>query len=252
MFTTIAFSEVPAVAGTIGTISGVPDQTHRVSSDDIYIGEFNQLVGECAIGPQITDAYLISPSLRRVARKYIAPLYIEPSTYPIPITWNWHGESPLKLDTNEALNAYVEEVALSAVDNDIIGVWLSKGPIAPIHGEIWTVKVSVSGTFAELAWGNAEGTWTPDLPVGKYQVVGARCYMVGPGLFRFNFVGGYARPGGVCISEEHLSTMPWQRNGGMGVWGEFDSTLPPSFDLLPQSVAGETEAYLRVDLIKIG
>lgn len=251
MHTLVAFSEVPAVAATSGTINAVPDQTHRVSGDDIYIGKFNQLIGECAIGPQITDAYLISPSLRRVARKYVAPLFITPSSYIVPLTWNWHGESPLKLDTNEALNAYATETSLSAVHNDIIGVWLADGPVAPVHGEIWTVHASVSGTFAELAWGNAEMTWTPDLPVGKYQIVGARCYMEEPGLFRFNFVGGFNRPGGVCIHEYHLSTMPWQRNGGMGVWGEFEQVLPPSIDLLPQAVNGETEAYLRIDLIKI-
>lgn len=252
MFTTVAFSEILATGGTIAELAAVPDQTHRISGDDLYIGKFNELVGECAIAAQLGNAYLTSPSLRRVARKYIAPLFIHPSSYHIPFTWNWHGESPLPLATNEAVNAFCEESSVSAVHNPTIGMWLADGAITPVKGVIWTIHASASGTFAEKAWTNAALTITPDLPVGKYQIVGARCYMVDGGLFRFNFVGEWNRPGGVCISEYAMASMPWQRNGGMGVWGAFDAILPPTIDLLPQKVAGETAAYLRIDIIKVG
>lgn len=251
MFTTIAFSELLATDATIAELAGVPDQTHRVHDDDIYIGKLNKVVGEAAMGAQLGDAYLISPSLRRVARKYIAPLVVLPSTYNFGYLWNWHGESPLGLDTNEALNAFAEESVVSAVDNPTIGVWLADGVITPIHGEIWTVKASATFTVAQKAWTNSELTWTPDLPVGKYQIVGARGYMVYPGLFRFNFVGQAHRPGGVVVNENFLTTLPAQRNGGMGVWGEFEQVLPPSIDCLTAHVAGDTGIYLRIDLIKI-
>lgn len=251
MFTTVAFSELLATPAVMAEIAAVPDQTHRTSLDDLYIGKFNELVGECAIGAQIQDAYITSPSLRRVSQKYIAPLFIHPSDYHIPVTWNWHGDSPLPLATNEAVNAFAEESSVSAAHCPTIGMWLSDKEITPVKGVIWTVKASASGTFNQKAWNNVALNITPDLPVGRYQIVGVRCYMVDGGLFRFNFVGDWFRPGGVCISEYAMATMPWQRNGGMGVWGEFDAILQPTIDLLPQAVAGETEAYLRIDLIKV-
>lgn len=251
MHTLVAFAECLATAATIQLITGVPDQTHRVSGDDIYIGKWNKLVGECGMGAQISNAYLISPSLRRVSQKYIQELFLHPSTYIHNLTWNWHGESPLSLDTNEALNAYAEESSVSAAHTPIVGAWLADGPVPPVKGEIQTIHASCTGTYSQKVWNYDDLTFTPDLPVGKYQLVGARCYMVAGGLFRFVFPGQGHRPGGLCISESHITSMPWQHNGGMGVWGEFDQILPPGIELLPQAVAGETEAYLRIDLIKV-
>ncbi|GAI81524.1 unnamed protein product, partial [marine sediment metagenome] len=161
-------------------------------------------------------------------------------------------DCPLVLTENEALNAYITDVQIDVNQNDLLGVWLADAPIVPIKGEIWTVYAEATGIVAvEKSWVNGEMAWTPDLPVGRYQIVGARCYLGSGGLFRFSFIGQYHRPGGICVHEQNLQEEKIFRVGNLGVWGEFDSINPPSFDVLCQLPAGTTGAYLRIDLIRV-
>ena len=252
-FTTIAFAESPAGA-TEQLILGVPDQSHRVNGDDIYVGKHNLVIGVYAGGYAIGSARLSAPSLRRVSSLYIAPLVNDKGGYAQFTTkWlDWRGDSYLPLTTNEALNAYVTG-AVNAAHDACVGVWLANGPVVPVHGEIWTVYASHAVSAVSKTWVNTELTWADDLPVGKYQIVGARAYMVKGGLFRFVFIGEANRPGGVCVHEKHLNEDDVQRKGGMGVWGEFDSITPPSVDVLTELAAGDAGGvYMRIDLIKIG
>jgi len=253
MFTTIAFSEVPAAA-TEQLILGVPDQSHRVSGDDIYVGKYNKLVGAYAFGYALSNCRLSAPSLRRVSSLYVAPLVNDLGGYAEYTSkhLDWRGKSALPLTTNEALNAY-GTAAASADQNFLIGVWLADAPIVPVEGEIWTVYAYHAISAVQKVWTNTELTWADDLPVGRYQVVGARAWTTYGGIFRFVFIGEANRPGGVCCHEKFLQEDIVQRKGGMGVWGEFDSVNPPSVDWITPWIAGDDSGiYMRIDLIKIG
>jgi len=254
MFTVIAFSEIHQNAATEDAIAGVPDPTHHVNGDDISVGKFNQIVGAYASGMSIGNARLTSPSLRGKSHFYISPLVNDLGGYGQFTTRHFDDrhDCPLPLTTYEALNGYVEDTIVDAKQNDLIGVFLAEGPLSPVKGEIWTVYATDTDIAAvQKSWVNGEMSWTPDLPVGRYQIVGARCYLQGGGLFRFNFIGGVERPGGICVHEQHLQEDPIFRAGNLGVWGEFDSVNPPSLEVLPQLVAGATGAYLRIDLLKV-
>jgi len=253
MFTTVAFSETYAAA-TEQLIAGVADQSHRVNGDDIYIGKHNQIVGAYAYGYAIGDCRLSAPSLRRVSTIYIAPLVNDLGGYGQFTSkhLDWRGDCSLPLITNEALNVY-SQGGVNAAHNCLVGVWLAEAPITPVKGGIWTVKASHAVSAVEKAWVNTELTWSDDLPVGRYQIVGARAYMVSGGLFRFVFIGAAHRPGGVCVHEQFLQEDNVQRKGGMGVWGEFDSVTPPSVEVITPLPAGDAGGiYMRIDLIKIG
>lgn len=254
MFTVVAFSKQHAVANAEEIYPGVPDQTHRVFGNDIYIGKYNKLIGTYAYGQALATARLISPSLRRVSSLYLSPIVNDLGFYGAYTTrrFDWRGDCPISLDTNEALNAYMT-CADAGATYGTVGAWLADAPTPPVKGEIWTVY-AYNDTLLPVVqtWQNAELTWEDDLPVGRYQIVGARCWMAYGGLFRFVFIGEAARPGGVCSHDQNLQEDPVQRLGNMGVWGEFDSTLPPSLDVCTQYDVPEAGVYLRIDLIKIG
>jgi len=254
MITLVAFSEMNAGA-TEELCAAVPDQTHYTEGDDLLIGKLPLLVGAYAKGYAIGDCRLVSPSIRAKADLYVSPLVNDYGGYApfFPRRIDWRGDCPFPLVTGEKLNAYTQQTGVAADQNRIVGVWLAEAAPTPVKGEIWTVKAYATGkTIAEKVWTNFELTWEPDLAMGRYQIVGARCYMIGGGLFRFVPRGAENRPGGVCIHESSLVSDEVQRKGNMGVWCEFDSTLPPSLDALPYLVAGASEVYLRVDLMKVG
>lgn len=254
MITLVAFSEINAGA-TEELCAAVPDQTHYTEGDDLQIGAMPLLVGAYAKAYALGDCRLVSPSIRGKADLYISPLVNDAGGYApyYPRRIDWRGDCPFPLVTGENLNAYTQQTGVAADQNRIVGIWLADAAPTPVKGEIWTVKAYATGkTIVEKAWTSFELTWLPDLPVGRYAIVGARCYMIDGGLFRFVPREAPNRPGGVCLHEHSLVSDPIQRLGNMGVWCEFNSSLPPMLEALPYLVAGSSEVYLRVDLMKVG
>jgi len=253
MFTTVAFSEI--CEGTSEELcAAVPDSTHYTSGDDLMIGKYTKLIAMYASGHALGDCRIVSPSLRTKADLYVSPFVNDLGGYApyFPRRIDYRGDCPLTLVTNEMLNVYTTSSEVSATQNRVICIWLGEDTVRPVKGEIWTTSAYATGkTIAEKVWTAFELTWAQDLPVGRYQIVGVRCYMVNGGLFRFVPRDTANRPGGVCVHEKALVSDPIQRYGNLGVWLEFDSTLPPQLEALPNAVAGETEVYLRIDLIRV-
>ena len=252
MFTVIAFAEQRSDT-TAGYIAGATDETHRVTGDDIYVGDWNLLLAAfvCSYSPQYT--YLISPSLRRTSQVYISHQYIPGAPSAFDRLLGRGFGNPLTLDKMEALNCYQAVGGYNASRVELCGVWLADAPISPITGEIFTIRINSeeATSFTKGVWLNHELTYTPDLPVGRYAVVGARMYGADYGLFRFNFRGIPARPGGIVIPDERLAADKIFREGRLGVWGEFDSVLPPSMDVLLVSTNATTQLWGFMDIIKI-
>lgn len=252
MFTLIAYSEtIPTSANAYTAVAAVADQTMKIEGDRVYIGDLNQIVGYgVACGQAVSAAYLSSPSLRRVALLDILPIR-QSDDFAVPKSFAFKPDSPLSLEPNEGLEAYVHTNEGSPTDSSVIGVLLADGPISPVSGEIFHVKATATITEVADTWVNTELTWRQTLPVGRYAIVGAMAMIVDGMLFRFAPIGGAYRPGGVCgitIGDELPSI---QRNGGLGVWCEFDQVTPPSVDILSNEDAAGTALQMVIDLIKI-
>ena len=101
-----------------------------------------------------------------------------------------------------------------------------------------------------VTWVNGAITLAETLPAGKYQLVGAVLWGINAVAFRFAMVGGTWRPGGIANHDIQTSPQIWQRNGGLGVWGEFSHDTPPSMDLLADTAASQGVGGC-LDLIKI-
>ena len=160
----------------------------------------------------------------------------------------WIGNNPITLDEDEALNAFVAENLMGA-EQEYVLVWLGDGPVQPVGGEIFTVRVTNTTTLVADAWTNGAITFDQTLPVGDYQIVGARFSSAGLIAFRFVFVGGNNRPGGLGVDAAGDLNAKGQRHGGWGVWGDFRHNRPPTADFL--SISADTSQTGELDLIKV-
>ena len=252
-FTLVAFAEQRADS-TAGYINAATDETHRTSGDDLYIGKWNLLVAGYSNGYSPQTSKLVSPSLRAMAEVYISPQYIPgaPQAFDRMVDHRFH--CPIPLVTGEALNFYQEVNGYNASRVELLGVWLADAPIVPVVGEIYTVQInSYEATdFVKGVWKNHELTITPDLPMGRYAIVGAQMYGADYGLFRFVFRGVAERPGAVVFQDERLAIDEIFREGRIGVWGEFDSSLQPSMDVLFVSTNSSTQLWGYMDIMKVG
>lgn len=252
MFTLIAYSEIiPTSAAAYTPVAAVPDQHVRVDGDIVYIGDLNQIVGYAVTcGQAITAAYLASPSLRRLALLDILPISGSDDMANHGAV-EWAGPSPLPLEPNEGLEAFVYTNEGSPTDDSVVGVWLADAPLVPVQGEIFHVLATATITEVKNRWVNTEIDFRQTLPVGRYQIVGAYAFITDGMLFRFVPVGEAHRPGGVMGITKSSLLPDLQRNGGLGVWAEFDQITPPSVDVLSNEDAAGTDLSMVLDLIKI-
>ena len=249
MYTVIAYSESQDPAAVFAKMTGVPDQHMRVQGDKIYIGNLNKLIGAYAcVGTAGVEARLVSPSIRRVNPFYIAPVDIV-LTPPADPALFWRGESPVSLDTNEALEVENNSDP-AAPEQQTVLVFLSDGVQTPVTGEIITINATV--TLAQLIdeWAYGELLFPESLPVGMYSVVGARCVAAGAVGFRFVPIGGVNRPGGVCAALVNSKDPYNQRLGRLGEWFSFDSVTPPGLEIVSSVAAGSATYDVFVDVIK--
>lgn len=229
--------------------AALADPSMTVSGDNIQVPEYaSMLVGAYAIGANVTRAQLQSPSLRRILNYEIRPVNVGAEPLSPPVTGLFNG-SAIQLDVDEQLQAHMAEDAAGASAVTIL-VWLSDAGLAPIDGEIFTVRVTNATTLVANTWTNGALTFDQVLPVGKYAIVGARFESAGLVAFRFLFQGQTARPGGLGCDAAADLEMKGQRGGGWGSWGEFNSTNPPTVDFL--SISADTSQVGLLDLIKVG
>lgn len=253
MHTAVAFCENITCNAAWNEIKPVPDPTHHIEGDYLYIADFNRIVAIRAGGEKIRRARLDAPSLRALFRHYIHPVCAEDGVdKPLPIEWRL--DSPLPLVTNEGLKAEVYSAVGAATTYDYwIGLLLATGPLTPVAGAIYTVPVEFSGTITAKQWSALTLTFAETLPVGRYQVVGMDIRSGSGVMFRLVFPGAPAtqRPGGFTHwSWAGYPAFPYQRMGGMGAWGEFDHRVPPQVEILEMGT--ETPDMGWLDLIKVG
>jgi hypothetical protein len=252
MFTLVAFSESLDPAAVYVNHAGVPDQHVAVNGDYIYIPEFAAFLMGAWCGADITvapGAYLQSPSLLAMA-----PYHIDPVDVAIaPVNHDavhLHPESPFALKAMEGLEALIQCNPGAATVNALVA-FLSDGPITKVTGEIIKLRFTTGITETASVWSNGAITLTDNLPVGKYAIVGAKMYGTSGVAFRFVLPGGFHRPGMIATPTVNNQVHPLSRNGGLGVWGEFDSRVLPTIDWLGSATSGTAQVGV-MDLIKVG
>lgn len=257
MFTLVAFEAARAAASAaLAALAPAADQHITIDGNSIIVPEeMPNVIGKfVAHGTQAVAgnpilSQLQSPSLRRTLQPDISGGN-DTNAAIIERQVHLHPQSPIPLDKGEGLQGWLANGALAAAFG-LIAVWLSDGPIAPVKGPIYTLRYTTVTPAAMNAWTLGALTVIQPLATGKYQVVGARCISVAQcGLFRLVFTGYDWRPGGVITTGYLLEDVRFQRDGELGVWGEFDDRHLPRIEVLGIAAVANPDLYL--DLIKVG
>jgi len=249
MFTVVGWQETKA--GTTGylPLNACKDQHVRAVGDIIYVPELNKVVGVYVAGGSIAnEGYLSSPSLRRISLLDLRPIQrgVTPGGWE---SVRLHPGNPIPVESNEGMEIYLKETTTTS-QTRTAAVFLADGAIAPVTGEIYTVYASATITTIVGEWVNGAITFRQTLPVGRYQIVGARLEATSPVVFRLVPIGYQWRPGGIACSDCGAHEADEQRYGGMGVWCEFDHLTPPTLEMLG-AVAEAQSPELYLDLIKV-
>ena len=229
-------------------VAAMADQALTISGDDVRVPSALSNLGMVyAVGVSLTQVQLSSPSLRRTALLDVEPLDVtaEPISRP-PILEYW--DAPIPLRGGENLQGHAAEDGAGATRENILAAFIDQIDPVPA-GPRLTVRVTNTSTLGTFQWSNGTLTFSQNLDVGSYAIIGARFQSAGLIAFRFVFVGGGFRPGGIGFDADIDVAPARQRQGGLGSWGEFNDDQPPSVDFL--SVSADTSQVGHLDLVRV-
>lgn len=235
-------------ASAFQAITAVPDPVLTTQGNDIRVPKtLPYLVGTAAM---INDATLVraeiqSPSLRSIFNIDIEPI-VQGKILVNPQLADIMQGLAIPLVPDESLNAFVQSDPAAPALHYILA-WLADGPLQPVKGNIYTIRATSAIALVANTWQNGALVFSQVLPAGNYSVVGMRARGANLVAARLVFVGGTYRPGVPGVSAIGGLDNEYQRFGGMGVFGNFDNTTPPTIDCL-----GDTDAaqFYEFDLIK--
>lgn len=239
--------EATASNSVLTAILAIPDPTVRVVTNDIYVpSQVNQVVSVAALinsAAATLRAELQTPSLRALLNFDVNPInngLVFGNLARVARMW----QTPLQLTTNEPMEFWTQNGA-SVMNRGL--VTLADGPLNPVKGKIFTVRATGSASLTTNTWVNTALTFSQTLPSGHYQVVGFRAVGANLVAARIFFVASAWRPG--CPAANTEDNNEWEdfRYGNIGVWGEFDNTVPPTVDCLGVT---DTSQEFIFDLIK--
>lgn len=246
MITTIGY-ELSASEAALTAITPIPDPTIRVAGNDFYVPkDVPQLIYGMAMinsAAATLRAQIQSPSLRATLNIDLAPIANGLVFGSLPPRMDLRF-TPLALIPNEPLDVFVQNGA-NVMNRAFL--WLADGPVKPTQGKIFTVRATAAASLVTATWVNSALTFQQTLPSGHYQIVGIRAWSANGCVARVYPVGWAWRCGVPMGNAE--ANLEWEdfRWGNSGVLGEFDNTVPPTFDFMGIT---DTAEVVFLDLIK--
>ena len=247
-----AFTEDFGASGTLQAVAALADDQVFSSGDDIRVPQgLAFLLAAFALGPGVSRARIVAPSLRAFANLELAPKIVGESVpADDPGGLLTFVRDPLPLAVGESINFESDAGAGAGAGQTTGIILLGDGPVQPIAGAIRTIRTTASITGTENVWASGAITFSEDLPAGDYQVVGARCEADNPGAFRLIFVAGGPRPGSLSTLGDEGSEVMGARLGMWGVWGQFNTNQPPTLEILSLAGAGSAQV-LYLDILRV-
>ena len=250
-FTTIAWAESQDAAAAWIKVLGVPDTSVSVSGDDIYCPSLTEIVAYGGICEQTiaSQARFTSPSMLEFGfEEYVSSIGTG-LTFGNPPQITDKRTNPIELTQQEAIqNELYNNPGSAAYSYAFMN--LSDGPVSPIvGGPIRTVRCTAASALAAGQWKSSALTFPVSLRAGSYQCVGARVNSTNGVVFRLLFQGSPWRPGGIVVNDEAEIGNDIQRDGQMGVWGEFDSRTTPQIEVLGVT---DSAQVVYLDLVYLG
>lgn len=249
MFHLAAFYQSVDPSGVLLPINAVNEATLMVSGADLRVPKaLPFIIGAAALAndASATRAQVQSPSLRILTNLDVEPL-VAALVFGNPPEQSFWPETPIPVVPDESLNfAILSDPAAAAVHYGL--VFLSDGPQSPVAGNVFSVRATAAITLSAGVWVNGPLTFGQTLPAGRYAVVGMRARSTNLVAARLVFAEQMARPGVLAVNAIADQDPYWTRFGRMGVFGEFESTTPPTLDALGVTDTAET---IILDLVRV-
>lgn len=225
-------------------INAIPDQSLRTNGIDIVVpNDLQNIVGQAALinDASLVRAQLSSPSLRAMLNLDIEPIVQGKVFGSLPDAFI-HGDSPIPIKAGENLEfGVLSDPAAAAIHYGL--VWLSDGALKPVSGPTYSVRFTTAITLVAGVWVLGVPTFSQQLPVGRYNVVGLRARGTNLVAARLVIPGALWRPGVPAVNAIGNFDGLWARYGAMGVLGQFDTTT-----LFQIEALGDTDASQIYDL----
>lgn len=229
-------------------VAALQDQSLQVNGDQIIVpNDMTQLIWYYALGPNLTRAQVVAPSLRRMFPEEILPLDVAalPTDQYRVVS---KVQFPLILDAGEPVETAMAENNAAASRGTIL-LALSDGSPQPQAGDFHTIRVTSTTAAVANVWSNIQLTFNDVLPSGMYAVVGGMFQSTNMMAWRLVFKGGMYRPGAPGVTTVSQTQNPLFRNGNLGIWGSFENLTPPSVDVLCN---GADAAFVgELDLVQL-
>jgi hypothetical protein len=153
---------------------------------------------------------------------------------------------PLILDPQEELPAYGQQGSAGA-QQAYAAVLFTEAEAKPHHGKFFTVHGTSTQTLTPNVWSTCVVTMDTGLPAGRYNLVGMRVQSAGCIFFRAVIVQQFHRPGGFGFQGRTSFEATGQRNGGWGVWGNFDHLSIPNVEIIATSADTAIDVFFDLE-----
>lgn len=248
MFFTTAFTESIAPNSIFSKVNAISDDQVRTEGKKIFVPTFDKLFGAITCGgANGLRSRLVAPSLRLFNPLEIAPVYQSILPENLDDTTYW-PDSPVQLAMNESLENELNS-ANAAANRQTTVIWLAKDQITPVKGKIASVHFQVTVALVEGQYASANVVFPEPLPVGTYNVVGARLNVPNGIFARFIPIGASQRPGFICNQTVNERDIFWQRYGNLGPWFTFDTTQEPQIAIVGSAATVSTTYNGVIDIL---
>jgi len=250
-FTTIAWAESQDAAAAWVKVAGVPDTSVSVSGNDIFAPSLTEVIMYGGVCEQTIASQMrfTSPSMLEFGFEEYVSSIGSGLTFGNPPQITDKRSNPISLTEQEAVQNEVYNNPGSAAFSYAF-MNLSDAPVSPmVGGPIRTVRCTAAGGLTAGQWASSALTFPVSLRAGQYQCVGARVNSTNGVVFRLLFQGSPWRPGGIVVNDEAEIGNDIQRQGQMGLWGEFDSRTTPQIEVLGVT---DSAQVVYLDLVYLG
>lgn len=255
-YQTEMFYQVTDPGGTLTAITALASPTISTSGTNLQVGENSQIINLVAGVPSGGGGYIQirAPSLLQYARQYVpgngntdADAYINN-----PPVFQDLINNPLDMVTTEDMEAYSDANTTSSEANWLM-VNFADNIAEPPNGPTRTVRATMTATLTADQWDNQSIAFDDNLPAGRYSVTGMRAIGATLVAVRLVFQNQAARPGVPGLqSDNNVNPYIFEPNGGLGSYGEFESTNPPSVDCLATTALSDVDLYLTLVQVRSG
>jgi len=247
-FTLVGYDESQDTAGALLEHAALVDQSVSTGGDDITVPSWaSRLWAVLISGADAVRGRITAPSLRKESYVDISRVDAEALPTGIPAMekfWN----HPRQLKAGEGLRALAAEDGVGA-QRQIIGVWLGDEMEEVPDGPVETIRFTGTTTLVANAWTLCPLTPDQQLRAGRYAIIGARIQSATGVFGRLVIPGETHRPGCPVYRDEDDMGHQEFRQGGLGIWGEFDHQNIPQVEIV--ATAGDTAEQVYLDIIQI-